>query len=136
MRNNNRPWLIAGILSAVLAMLLPKAGWAAVSYQYRLLERIPGFPVSSGTGQFSQYIGAIYKFGIWTVGLSALFMTIIGGFMYMTSAGNTARIGAAKSVITSALAGLAVAMFAYLILYIINPELVRINLDSVSRPPQ
>ena len=45
--------------------------------------------------------------------------------MYATSAGNTSTAGSAKSIISDALLGLVVAMTAYLILNVINPDLVR-----------
>ena len=97
-------------------------------YNYSLMEPIPGFEQASS---FPDYILAIYKFGIWTVGISALLMITIGGFMYMTSAGNTSKSGGAKEIIKDALIGLVVALAAYLILYVINPDLIKINLKPL-----
>ena len=95
-------------------------------YQYNLLEKIPGF--EGKTNDFPSYILAIYKFGIWTVGIAALLMITIGGFMYLTSAGNTSKSGGAKEIIKDALIGLVIALAAYLVLYVINPDLVKINI--------
>lgn len=43
--------------------------------------------------------------------------------MYVTAAGNTSRISTAKTIITDSLLGIVVALFAWLFLYIINPDL-------------
>lgn len=104
-----------------------------LTFSYRLLETFPGF---FGRGQvltdLPALIVALYKFGVWTVGLAATFMLVIGGFMYMTSAGNTSRSGSAKGVIWDSLIGLVVALSAYLLLYVINPDLVKPNFNLVS----
>ncbi|MCX6765409.1 MAG: hypothetical protein NT136_00320 [Candidatus Moranbacteria bacterium] len=90
------------------------------------MEKIPGFETAATT--FPSYILSITKFAIWTVGIAALLMITIGGFMYMTSAGNTSRMESAKKVIFDALFGLLIALAAWLLLYVINPDLVKINL--------
>lgn len=95
-------------------------------YTYTPLEPIPGF---SGATDFPAFIVALYKFGIWTVGIAALLMITIGGFMYLTSAGNTSKMDSAKGVITDALIGLIIALAAYLILYVINPDLVKVQIS-------
>ena len=78
---------------------------------------------------FPTFILAIYKFGIWTVGIAGLFMLVIGGIMYMSSAGNTATASNAQGIITDALLGITAALGAYLILYVINPDFTKINLS-------
>lgn len=98
-------------------------------FDYTPMEKIPGFNVS---GSFPDYILAIYKFGIWAVGIAALFMIMIGGFMYITSAGNNASMEKAKGIIFDAVTGVLLALIAFLLLYVINPELVNIKLISGS----
>lgn len=115
-------------LFSLLFLLLPFFPQAAPpNLQYTPLENIPGFEAASKTGDFYDYIQAVYKFGIWAVGISALLMISIGGFMYITSAGNNSSMEKAKSVITDAIIGLVLALTSYLILYIINPDLVNIQ---------
>lgn len=94
---------------------------------YGIMEAIPGFFQAGSSISLRDMISAIYKFGIWTVGIAAMFMIVIGGFMYATSAGNTSTASSAKTVITDALLGLAVAMLAYGVLNIINPDLVEMR---------
>lgn len=98
---------------------------------YQLLEKIPG---TSGLGSdLPGYISAIYKVALIIVTLSAVLMLSVGGFMYLTSAGNTSSISSAKTVITDALIGLVIALSAWLVLFIINPDLVKVSLSTL--PP-
>jgi hypothetical protein len=108
---------------ACFAFLIPEA---AAQYTYPIMEKIPGF--DSDMTDFPHYVLAFTKFGIWTVGIVALFMITFGGFMYMTSAGNTSRMDSAKTVIFDAFFGLIVALAAWLLLFVINPDLVKVNL--------
>jgi hypothetical protein len=96
---------------------------------YDPMETLPGF---TKTADFAVFISNLYKFGIWTVGICALIMIVIGGYMYAASGGNNASMEKAKRFITDAIAGLILALLAYLILYIINPELVKIKMGSAS----
>jgi hypothetical protein len=98
--------------------------------QYQLLEKIPG---TSGLGSdLPGYVSAIYKMALIIVTLSAVLMLTVGGFMYLTSAGNTASIGTAKGIIYDSLIGLVIALSAWLVLYVINPDLVEINLSALA----
>ena len=114
-------------------VLLGISGIAHAEMKYTLLESFPGFFTAGTTGPtFPEMILAIYKFGIWTVGIAGLFMLTIGGFWYMTSAGNNATAETAKKIIWDALLGIVAALAAYLIMYVINPDLTRINIKFVS----
>jgi hypothetical protein len=89
---------------------------------YEPMEEIPGFGRPT---DFPSYIMAVYQFGIWAIGISALLMITIGGYVYLTSAGNTSQTGKAKGIIFDAIAGIILAMVSYLLLYVINPDLVK-----------
>lgn len=93
------------------------------SYSYTPMEAIPGYGKPT---DFPGYVSALYKFGLWTIGISAMLMIVIGGYMYLTSAGNASQTGKAKGVIMDALAGLFLALLAWLLLYTINPDLVNL----------
>ncbi len=89
---------------------------------YESKEAIPG---QEKTSDFVEYIEGLYKFGVGGAIVLAIFMIGVGGFMYVvTSAGNAAKMGDAKGMIMDAIFGLVLAMLAYLILYIVNPDLV------------
>lgn len=91
---------------------------------YTLLEEIPGSGSGGTSGNFALYLQKLYNFTFWAIGVAALFMLTVGGFMYVTSAGNTSRVETAKTIITDSLLGIIVALFAWLFLYVINPDLV------------
>jgi len=71
----------------------------------------------------NQIVAWFYYFIIGIAGLAAFIMLIIGGFKWLTSAGNPAAISDAKDQITKALLGLLIILSSWLILQVINPEL-------------
>ncbi|HPN96905.1 MAG TPA: pilin [Candidatus Moranbacteria bacterium] len=97
----------------------------AASSKYTPMENIPGF--ENAGGDFAVYMTNIYKFGVWAIGIAALLMISVGAFSYLTSAGNNAQMGKAKEIITNAIIGVVMALTAYLLLYTINPDLVKIK---------
>jgi hypothetical protein len=99
-------------------------------FDYTALEQIPG--TEGDLKNFPDYIKALYKFVIWGVAIAGLLMLVIGGFWYMTAAGNNAQLSKAKDIIRDALLGIIVALFAWLLLFTINPDLVRIDISSLS----
>jgi len=106
---------------------------------YTLLEKIPFFPDQNGA-DLPGYVKALYKIALIIVTLSAVLMISVGGFMYLTSAGNTSSMGTAKGIIFDSIIGLVIALCAWLILFVINPDLVNINITSfapisVTAPP-
>ncbi len=104
---------------------LSSVGNVNVSTDYIPLENVPFIKDASS---FQAYLEGIYILGMVLVVIGAVFMLVIGGFQYLTSAGNTSALSAAKHTIEGALFGLALALVAYLILYVINPDLVKLNI--------
>lgn len=93
---------------------------AAAGYVTR--EVIPG--ESGGTDDFMSYLNSLYTFGIGISALLAVFMIGFGAFKYTVfSAGNASTMGDAKETIYSAIFGLGLALSAWLLLNIINPDL-------------
>lgn len=72
----------------------------------------------------ARYISDIYRWALLIAGFVLLVMILIGGFIYMTSAGNAERAKAGKDRIASAVLGFCLLLISYSLLYIINPELV------------
>lgn len=116
------------ILNLVSVVLLLGFFSPVLAQSYVPMEKLPGSP---GAASFKDYVLAIYNFAIWTVGIAAFFMISIGGFWYFTAAGNTSKTTKAKEIIGDALLGVIVSMVAWLILYVINPDLVNVNLSSL-----
>lgn len=101
------------------------------SAAYEPMEPIPGTEGTEAINTFPAYVNAVYKFLVWSVGIAAMFMISIGGFMYFTAAGNTSKMESGKKVIVDAIWGLVAVMVAWLVLYTINPNLTNINLQSI-----
>jgi len=116
--------------SLLLLILLPLQAFAANGTTYTPMENIPGF--ESEKTDLATYIVTIYKFGIWTIGIAALLMITLGGIMYVTSAGNNSSMGKAKGIISDALIGVIMALSSWLILYTINPDLLKVKLPDAS----
>ncbi|MFA6322610.1 MAG: 3D domain-containing protein [Candidatus Buchananbacteria bacterium] len=71
-----------------------------------------------------QYIGVVFQYIVGLAAFLAAVMIMIGGFLWLTSAGNPSRVTQGKEYITGALTGLLLALFSYIVLYTINPNLV------------
>ena len=79
--------------------------------------------LSLGT-KLHEMVAWFYYFIIGIAGLSAFVMLVWGGFQYLSSAGNPAAIGDAKDKMKSALLGLLIILTAWLVLQVINPDLI------------
>lgn len=97
----------------------------------RLEIPIPGVTLTSITDPtnysvpwIGQYVTGVYTFMISIIGVVAAVMMIVGGFQYLTSAGDAGKIGKARKRITDALIGVVLALGSYALLYTINPALV------------
>lgn len=70
---------------------------------------------SANEGDVDSAITNITNTIIFLLGAAAVIMIIIGGFMYVTAAGDAGRIKTAKNTILYAVIGLIVAIFAWAI---------------------
>jgi len=120
--------LIACLGLFFLPIIALAAGWP-------LEIQIPG-PKGikyGGSGvELVAYINAIYAFVALIVGVMGAVMFIIGGFQYLISAGNTSAAGEAKKTMFAAVAGIVIVLTAYLLLKIINKELVDLQNPSAT----
>lgn len=103
------------------------AGNLAFAEGYTALAPIPGIAVN---GKYSTDLGvflnSIYNWGIGIVGILAFAQLTISGIQYMVS-GAVDQKSAAKGRIVDALVGVGLALSAYLILNIINPNLLKLE---------
>ena len=76
-------------------------------------------------------INQIYVWSLGVAVLLALLMIVLGGYYYMTAAGNAEQAAKGKEFITGALIGVVILFCAYLLLNEINPDLVNFNLKSL-----
>ncbi len=119
---------IITIFLVVACIVLFHTTHSAIAAKYELLETMPGVANAEATDvSFAQYATGIYNFAVAAVVISALMMMTIGGFLYMTSAGNQAQAGTAKKIITDALLGLIVVFTIWIVLHTINEDLVNVG---------
>lgn len=67
----------------------------------------------------------IYILALGLGSLVALLMIVLAGYRYMTAAGNAQQVESAKEAFASAFIGLIVIFVAFILLYLINPDLVK-----------
>jgi hypothetical protein len=84
-----------------------------------------------------EYIGGIYKYAINIVGILAAVVLMFGGAIWLTAGGNASRVTEAKAWVGASLTGLVLVLCSYMIMNIINPNLVVLKSLSISQatPP-
>lgn len=89
-----------------------------------------GLPTDLG-----QLISQIFTWSLSILGISVFVMFFYSGFMWLTAAGNTSKIGEAKTHMTNAVFGAILLLSSYLILYTINPDFVKntVNLPGLGK---
>jgi len=85
---------------------------------------IHGITISNVGEAIGKVIAYFYYFIVSISGLCALLMLVWGGFEWLTSAGDVARLSAAKETISSAIFGLIIVLSSYLLIKIVNPDLL------------
>jgi len=102
---------LALITSSVLLLALPVTALAQTSYT---IEDI-GSSVGLGTADLKDTVVNIIQWVLGILALVAVVMIIIGGFQWMTAAGNEEKIEKAKKVISAAVIGLIIVLLAWAI---------------------
>jgi len=103
-------------------------------FNFSLAQReveVPFPGLATKTPALPEYVEAIYRFALIISGVIVFGALVYGGFLYLTSAGNPARMHDAKDQISSAILGLIILFSAYLILKTINPELIMLSQPGV-----
>jgi len=72
----------------------------------------------------ADYISGLFRYAIPVAAILAVVMMMVGGLQWLTSAGDSGRVGAAKKRIMNAVVGLMLLVGSYLLLNTVNPELV------------
>jgi hypothetical protein len=74
-----------------------------------------------------QLVQYFFNFAIAIGGIAAFSMLVFGGFRFLTSAGNPSAQKDAKDIITSAIVGLLLLLCSYLLLQVINPDILTLK---------
>lgn len=81
----------------------------------------------------SQMASDVYKFIAGIAGIAAVIVMMAGGYVWLFAGGNASKVTEAKSLITSAVLGLVLVLGSYMILNLINPELIKLkSLDDIA----
>lgn len=78
-------------------------------------------------------ISKLYVFGVGLAALAAFIMFTVGGVAYLTAGDNESQVTKARGFMKNAAFGLAIALLSWLILFTINPDLVK-TLDLQLEP--
>jgi len=124
MRNVLKTLFFLFIVYSLLFIVAPSAQAQALGN-----EQLTNFSQAAGYGEASlpQVIGRIIKIALSLLGLAAVIIIIAGGFIWMSSGGNPEKITKAKKVITSALIGLLIIVFAYAMVSFIMGKLAGVT---------
>ena len=82
----------------------------------------------------SLYVKYFFNLAIWVAGIIALGALIYGGIRYLTSTGKPDAMASAKDQITAAFFGLLLLFSSYLVLSILNPELIILEISELEPP--
>jgi len=79
-----------------------------------------------------EYISGIYNYALSIAGILAAIVLMAGGVLWLVSGGDASRITQAKELIVGSVSGLIILMASYVILYQVNPDMVKFNPISLS----
>ncbi len=98
---------------------------AAATDEFVPLAPIPGV-IQEGLG-FQQFLSGAFTLGVIVAAFLAVIMIVVGGLEYMMSEAVTSKEDA-KDRITSAVLGLLLILFSYILLYTINPDIITLDI--------
>lgn len=116
---------------ALMALSIAVPAFAAADSTFQPIVSLPAASGNGGTlyGSLCDYLNSAFKLAIAAAIILAVLMIIVDGFKYMTSE----AIGNKKDAlggIRSALFGLLLLLGSYLILYIVNPQILNLGVLS------
>ncbi|OGG55192.1 hypothetical protein A3D62_02655 [Candidatus Kaiserbacteria bacterium RIFCSPHIGHO2_02_FULL_49_11] len=111
------------LVALFCALLLVPIVAFAQQKGYVPLAPLPGV---SNTTNLSDFLNAAFKLGLAVAGTLAVVMITIGGIEYMTLESISGKSDA-KNKIWNAVIGLLIALLIWIILYTINPNLIRFD---------
>jgi hypothetical protein len=110
---------------AVLLLLSPLALAVTIS------TSIPGVTATSSP---SEFVAGFYRFSLMIGGVLAFAAIVFGGVKYTFAAGNPSGQSEGKEWVKGALYGLGLLVGAYLILNVLNPDIVSLKIPALGLP--
>lgn len=84
---------------------------------------------NTGPVDVPKYLSSLYYWFLGVVGIAALFAIVFGGVLYMFSGTSLTKTEQARSWIANGIYGIIIAAFSFILLYVINPDLVNHGFD-------
>lgn len=78
----------------------------------------------------------LYRFLVGSAGIVAVIVMMAGGYYWLFAGGNTARVGQAKDYIGGAVVGLTLSLGSFMILNMINPDLINMKDFEIPAVPK
>jgi len=79
-----------------------------------------------------EYVNGVYNLAIKLGGLIAAIMLMTGGVLWLISGGDVSKVSQAKDILTGSIIGFTILLSSYLILTLVNPNLVNFNALNLS----
>lgn len=89
--------------------------------------------VAESTATLANYIIAIFKYSTGVIGIIAAIALMLGGIIWLTAGGNHEKVNSAKTMIGSSLVGMCIAFSSFILLSLVNTNLVNLRTSSVER---
>jgi hypothetical protein len=83
--------------------------------------------IEIGGNSLGEYILSLYQFFTGAIAILAVIMIMIAGYRWLLSSGSSERVSKSKDMIINAVVGLILALTSYILLYTLNPNLVKLK---------
>ena len=139
MKKNNKNLLIFGILCIIcLGLFFSVSACLADSSFYVFEAGIPGVGAAGEPMLFNGLNDFLTRLIIFVYRISfiiAFFLLLYTGFLYIFAGGNSSAVKKAMESLKFLGIGIGLMLFSYVILYTINPQLVKMNLFDLNMSP-
>lgn len=123
------------IFSSLISVFLVTSSLLLITATARAVTISPAVPGTNQNGPAASpgaWVANFYQFALLIGGILAFGAIVYGGVLHAVSAGNPSRQSEGKRWIWSALLGLLLLAGAYLVLDTVNPNLLNINLPTLT----
>lgn len=111
------------------AIAIPSAAFAVVDSNSLGLD-VVNEPLGLGSGDIRLTIARIINVALGLLGIVAVVIILLGGFTWMTAAGNEEKVDKARKLIVAGIIGLAIILSAYAIARFVINSLVTATTQS------
>lgn len=101
---------------------IPESSFSATSVKIATFDEKTG---TMNSDLLARYIQAFYNYGMAVVGILAAIVLMAGGVLWLTSGGDSGKVGQAKELIIGSIVGTGILFSSWIILNTINPELLK-----------